>query len=76
MTQAPPADHHMTVDIYIAGRSDYRVRVNRIPTAEADVAFAVARDVLRELLKHAGQHHALRMELVDVQPIHESPTKG
>ena len=45
-----PVDHHMTVDIYIAGRSEYRVRVNRIPTAEADVAFAVARNVFAELL--------------------------
>lgn len=76
MTQTPPVDHHMTVDIYIAGRSEYRVRVNRIPTAEADVAFAVARNVFAELLKYAGQPHALRMELVDVEPIHECQTKG
>ncbi|WP_336726268.1 hypothetical protein [Achromobacter ruhlandii] len=66
----------MTVDIYIAGRSEYRVRVNRIPTAEADVAFAAARSVLLELLKHVDHPHALRMELVDVEPIHESLTRG
>ena len=55
MTQTTPVDHHTTVDIYIAGRSEYRVRVNRIPTTEADVAFAVARDMLLEVLKHVGQ---------------------
>lgn len=76
MTQALPVDHHTTVDIYVAGRSEYRVRVNRISTTDADVAFAAARNVLLELLKHVDQPHALRMELVDVQPIHESPTKG
>ncbi|MGY6270845.1 MULTISPECIES: hypothetical protein [Achromobacter] len=76
MTQVPPVDHHCTVDIYIAGRSDCRVRVNRIPTADAHMAISIARRVLDEVAKHSSEPHALRMELIEVTPIHEATIKG
>lgn len=73
MTQTHP---FATVDIYIAGNSSCRVRVDQIPASDTGDAFSIAAHVLREVAKHIDRPQALRMELIGMHVIHEATIKG
>lgn len=77
MTPAAVAPaRHFTVDTYVVGQSEVRVRVTCIVADQATDAFEISAQVLRELTKHIDRPRALRMEVVDVHPIHEATIKG
>ena len=74
VTQTTPVDHHTTVDIYIAGRSISRAREPHPHDRSRCGICGCPRHAPRSA-QARWPAHALRMELVDVQPIHESLTK-